>query len=111
MLLVTVPELRAALDLHPQVAPDELLAVTARAANETLAAYLTPDIDHDDHQADRQAGLAVAVQIWTARVSPGGRITGQDLAPMVTPFLLGPGLIGRVRGLVGPCWNLRGCIG
>lgn len=109
--LVTPQELRRALDLSTAVATDEHLAATCQAANETLGAYLTPDTDHGQHEACRKAGLAVATQIWTADHSPGGRITGTDLGPMVTPHLLGPGLVSRVRGLVARCWNVRGMVG
>lgn len=111
MPLATVEELRGALDLDRQVAPDQLLAAVVSAADRTTLPYLTPGEDHGQHDNCRAAGLAVAVQIWSARVSPGGRITGQDLAPIVTPYLLGPGLVNRVRGLVGGCWNVKGLVG
>lgn len=109
--LVTPAELRKALDLSPDIAPDTELAATCQAAARTLGPYLTPDTDHGTHENCRKAGLAVAVQIWTAAASPGGRIVNTDMGPLVAPHLLGPGLVARVRGLAGPCWNIRGLVG
>lgn len=111
MPLVTVSELRGALDLSAAIVSDDQLAAVCLAAQQTLVPYLRESEDHGQHENCRAAGLAVAVQIWTARTSPGGRITATDMGPMIAPHVLGPQLQVRLRGIIGRCWDIGGMIG
>jgi hypothetical protein len=107
-VLVTVPELAAVLSLD--LAPDDLdagqVCAAADAAVRDRLVTVLPDgstPDHDTHPNDREAALAVAVQVWQARQAPGGQMVGPDLVPYAAPHLLGPGLQARILGLISPC--------
>jgi hypothetical protein len=74
------------------------------AASVVVERYLDPALGpHDEHPQDREAALAVAVQIWSSRTSPGGTTQAIDYTPITIPHLLGPGLVARVMGLIGVC--------
>ena len=51
------------------------------------------------NSAVESAVLAVAVEVFQSRVSPGGQMEGVDFAP--APFRLGRSLFNRVSGLLG----------
>ena len=71
---------------------------------------LTQGEDHTDHANVREAALGMSVQVWQARHAPGGQLVGLDLNPQLTPHLLGPGLIQRFLGLLGPCTPYGGSV-
>lgn len=97
--LVTPAELRAV--LGPVSAEDAVLEQVCRAADGVLLPLLR-DGDWTMNANCREAALAIAVQIWQARHSPGGQMVTLDFGTMTSPHLLGTGLIKRVQGLVGP---------
>jgi hypothetical protein len=81
------------------------------AADHIVATMLDENLGpHDQHAWDREAALAVAVQITNARTSPGGQMQALDFTPVTVPHLLGPGLIARVQGLVRPCRTYGGLV-
>lgn len=105
---VTAESLRVVLQL-PAVTP----AVTdsADAAGAVLSYFLT-DTDHDTHSQCVGAALAVGVQIYKGRGAPGGQVAAGDmLGGMSVANLLGPALLGRVRGMTGPCWSVATMVG
>lgn len=110
MALVTTDELAEALD-RPTGADNTDLEQIVAAADSTVAYFLDPDKGpHDDHEADREAALAVAVQIYTSRKAPGGQVQAIDFQALVTPNLLGPGLSARIQGLIRPCRKYGGLV-
>ena len=56
-----------------------------------------------------EACMMLAVEIWQARVAPGGTIQGVDFQP--GPFRLGRSLIGRVQGLLAPHLDVGTMVG
>lgn len=56
-----------------------------------------------------EACMMLAVEIWQARVAPGGVIQGVDFQP--GPFRLGRSLIGRVQGLLAPHLDVGTMVG
>lgn len=99
--LVTAEELARLVRAPAPDANGDMARVCA-AADEVIRDWLTAGADHTLHVRCREAALHVAGQIWQARVSPGGQMIGGDLG-LVTPQLLGPGLLARVAGMVGSC--------
>jgi len=97
--LVSVDDLRAV--LGPVSADDAQLQQVCSAADGTLLPLLR-DGDWSLNPNCREAALAIAVQIWQARHSPGGQMVTMDFGTMTSPHLLGTGLVKRVQGLVGP---------
>ena len=74
------------------------------AADKLVRRYLDPNKGpHDTHANDIEAAGAVAIQIYNSRKAPGGQMQAVDYQPIITPNLLGPGLINKVMGLLGPC--------
>ena len=81
------------------------------AADALVRRFLDPNKGpHDDHAQDMEAAGAVAVQIYSSRKAPGGQMQAVDYQPIITPNLLGPGLIARVQGLLGPCRKHGGLV-
>ena len=56
-----------------------------------------------------EACMMLTVEIWQARVAPGGVIQGVDFQP--GPFRLGRSLIGRVQGLLAPHLDVGTMVG
>lgn len=110
--LVLVDDLRVVLDTPTTAVSDDDLQVICDAADRTLLPLLT-DEDHSDpvlHANCHEAGLTIAVQLWQSRYAPGGQMVGLDLGAFPTPHLLGPGLISRVQGVLGPCTPYGGAV-
>jgi hypothetical protein len=97
--LITGEELLAALG-SPDVDTDQLDQVAA-AANDTILLYLK-DGDWSEDAACKEAALTIAQQLWQARQAPGGQMVQMDYGTVAMPHLVGPGLIKRVTGLLGP---------
>jgi hypothetical protein len=103
--LVTVADLRAAIDTPASMVPDSTLQTICDVADRVLLPLLT-DEDHSDpvdHAHCHEAALGVAVQVWQSRSAPGGQMIGTDLGSIPAPYLAGPGLVTRFRGLLGDC--------
>jgi hypothetical protein len=64
---------------------------------------------YDSIPAIREAALAVAVEIFQQRTSPGGTIQSVDFTP--APHRLGRSLLTRVMGLIAPYMNMGGFVG
>lgn len=110
MALVTAEDLAKALDWPAGADLTELTQIAA-AADAVVARMLDPQLGpHDDHGQDREAALAVAVQIHVSRTSPGGQMQSADFQPIMVPHLLGPGLTARVQGLLAPCRKFGGLV-
>jgi hypothetical protein len=105
--LVTPDELRAV--LGPVTAEREELQKVCDAVDQSLLPLLT-DQDHSLHENCREAGLTVAVQVWQARHAPGGQMIQADFGIQQSPHLLGPGLVSRVSGVLGPCLPYGGAV-
>jgi hypothetical protein len=81
--------------------PEEYYAQVAEAASDTVLAYLTEtEDDYETNAAVREAAMSVAVDIWQARLAPGGTFQAVDFQP--GPYRLGRSTITRVSGLLGP---------
>lgn len=107
-LTVTPESLRLVLQI-PAVTP--ACTQSADAAGSILSYFLT-DLDHNTHSQCVAAGLAVGVQIYKGRGAPGGQVAAGDmLGGMSVANLLGPALLGRVRGMTGPCWSVATMVG
>ena len=107
MSLVTAADLAQILGIP---ADTDGLAQVAGAADATVRGMLTVDEYHDDHAPDREAALAVGVQIWQARQAPGGQMMNTDLGYYASPHLLGSGLYLRVKGLLVGCMPTGGVV-
>jgi hypothetical protein len=107
--LVDIDELRDALNVGLDEVSDEALQRVADATDGAILPHLR-DGAYENNAAVREAAIAVAVQIWQARHAPGGQMVGIDLAPQLTPHLLGIGLLHRVRGLIGPYTAFGGAV-
>jgi hypothetical protein len=107
--LVDVDTFRKVLDLPVAVVDVELTEVLD-ATEASLLAYLVPDTDYTANPAVREAALGMSVQVWQARHAPGGQMIGVDLNPQQTPHLLGPGLLMRFQGLLGPFMRYGGAV-
>ena len=68
---------------------------------QTQALQTRPDL--------REAALAVAVEIFQQRTSPGGQIQSVDFTP--APHRLGRSLLTRVMGLIAPYMSMGGFVG
>lgn len=106
--LITGEELGAALGPLDGDQDDNLEQVAAAAT-----ALLLPYLKDGDWSADpicREAALAVATQIWQARQAPGGQMVQMDYGTISLPHLLGPGLLARIKGLLGPRMQYGGLV-
>jgi len=108
--LVDVDTFRKVLDIPVAMASDADLEEVILATESSLLAYLVPPATpgaYDTNPSVREACLGMSVQVWQARQAPGGQMVGVDLNPQQTPYLLGPGLVLRFQGLLGP-WMPQG---
>ena len=74
--------------------------------------FATDQASEDVYQDDPlvlEACMMLTVEIWQARVAPGGVIQGVDFQP--GPFRLGRSLIGRVQGLLAPHLDVGTMVG
>lgn len=109
MSLVEVGTLRKVLDLPEAAASDAELQQVIDATEQAVMPLLNDD-DHSVHENCREALLGMSVQVWQSRHAPGGQMVGVDLNPQATPHLLGPGLIQRFMGELGPCTPYGGAV-
>jgi hypothetical protein len=110
--LASPTALRRVIDVSVAAVPDEELDRLCIAADRVLLPLLT-DEDHSDpalHANCHEAALTVAVQLWQSRHAPGGQMLGTDFGAIPTPHLGGPGLVSRVRGMLGPCEPFGGAV-
>lgn len=80
----------------------------ADAASDLVSEFLAVGVENTT-PAVREATLAVAVELWQARLAPGGQMNAVDWTP--GPFRLGRSLIGRVSGLLGPYLDTGSVVG
>lgn len=74
--------------------------------------YVADQASQDVYETDPlvlEACMMITVEIWQARVAPGGTIQGVDFQP--GPFRLGRSLIGRVQGLLAPHTDVGTMVG
>ena len=105
-----VDDLRQVLDVPVTITPDADLEKIITATEASLLPHLTDGVDHEPHANCSEAALGMCVQVWQARHAPGGQMIGVDLMPQSTPHLLGPGLLMRFQGLLGPCLPWGGAV-
>lgn len=108
-VLVKVDDLRQVLDIPETIADDAALEKVIDATEDALTPHLSAG-DHSMHGNCTEAALGMCVQVWQARHAPGGQMVGVDLNPQSTPHLLGPGLLMRFQGLLGPCLPYGGAV-
>lgn len=102
MALVTLAELKAALGVGGLYDDTQLQAACDTA--ELLKSYLATTVTSPDTVPElRQAGLQIAMAVWSARTSPNGDQVGLDYQP--SPYKLGRSLLSRVQGLTAPYMN------
>lgn len=112
--LVTGTALASALDLTyatDQATFDQV----ADAADEIMVSLLAPTdtagtaIDHSTHSTCKEAALAVAAEMYTARTAVGGSPMGADFTPGA--YRLSVWLTRRVQTVCGRCWAMTGWVG
>ena len=110
MALVTGEELAAVLDLA-YVADDDDGPGYDRvaAAADTIVSGLLTAGDHDAHDQDREAALAVATEMFQARTATGGQPVGADFQPGA--YRLSTYLTRRVSQLTAGCADVGGWVG
>lgn len=106
--LVTGTALAAALDLTYSTDTATFDQV-ADAADELMVSLLQPSIDHSAHSTCKEAALAVAAEMYTARTAVGGSPMSADFTPGA--YRLSVWLTRRVQTVVGRCWNMAGWVG
>jgi len=79
------------------------------AAADTIVSGLLTAGDHDAHEQDREAALAVATEIFQARTAPGGQPVGIDFQPGA--YRLSTYLTRRVSQLTATCADVAGWVG
>ena len=88
----------------------ELYERVADAAEQLLVPYLSErEGGYADVAGVREAALAIAVELWSHRIAPGGVVQAADFTP--GPFRLGRSLLSRVSGLLGPHLDTGGMVG
>jgi hypothetical protein len=112
--LVSGTALAAALDLtyatdtatFDQVADaaDELLVSLLSATDSAGAA-----IDHSTHSTCKEAAIAIAAEMFTARTAVGGSPMSVDFTPGA--YRLSVWLTRRVQTVGGRCWDMGGWVG
>lgn len=108
MALLTSVELKQTLgvgDLYPDEYVDQVVA----AAIALVSSYVTAEAVTDEPAPVCEATLALAVDIWQSRVSPGGQMSGPDFTP--APFRMGRNLMQKVSGLLAPYLDEGGLVG
>lgn len=80
--------------------PSTAITACATAADELLEQYLTPAAYATPPAPVAEAGIAVAIDILQSRTAAGGQPVGVDGNP--GPYRMGPSLLARVSGLIGP---------
>lgn len=108
MALVTGEDLAVALDLDYDP-PLEPFDQVAEAADDIIAALLTPGAYELEPAACKEAALAVAVEIYQARTAAGGQAIATDFSP--GPYRLSVWLTRRVMALLAPYMNVGGMVG
>jgi hypothetical protein len=79
------------------------------AAADTIVSGLLTAGDHDAHDQDREAALAVATEIFQARTATGGQAVGIDFQPGA--YRLSTYLTRRVSQLTATCADVGGWVG
>ena len=110
MTLADPTTVRKALDVTSDMVSDEEIAALCDAVDGALLPLLTDGESHTPHANCSEAAVGVAVQVWQSRYAPGGQVVGGDFTAQFTPHLLGPGLIARYLGLLGPCMPYAGAV-
>ena len=64
---------------------------------------------YNDVSAVESAMLVVAVDIFQARIAPGGSVQGLDFTP--GPYKMGRSILNRVIGLLGPYLDVESVVG
>ena len=115
MTLADPATVRKALDVTTDMVSDAEIQTLCETVDAALLPLLTPDhVDADatvvSHPNCSEAAVGCAVQVWQARYAPGGQVVGGDFQAQFTPHLLGPGLVIRYQGLLGPCMPYAGAV-
>lgn len=108
MALLTSLELKQTLGVG-DLYPDEYVDQVVDAAVALVSEYITAAALAAKPAPVREATLALAVDIWQSRVSPGGQMSAADYTP--SPFRMGRNLMQKVSGLLAPYWDEQGIVG
>jgi hypothetical protein len=73
------------------------------------SAYVNDLTQYDDVSAVESAMLVVAVDVFQARIAPGGSVQGLDFTP--GPYKMGRSILNRVIGLLGPYLDVESVVG
>jgi len=106
--IVTGSDVAQALGL-PGTTPT--LDEVARVADEVLTPYLTAPTDGVDGWPApvKEAGIVTAIDVLQNRTAAGGQNVGIDGTP--GPYRMGPGLLAKVGGLIGPWLSVGSDVG
>lgn len=108
MALVTVATLKATLGVGNLYA-DADLQQACSAAIAVVQSYVDATSFAAEPPAMKEAALALAVDIWQTRTSPGGQNLAADFTP--SPWRLGKNLVSKVSGLLAPYMEIGGAVG
>lgn len=82
----------------------------ATVADQLLAVYVIAPTTGDAWPAPvTEAGIAVAIDVLQSRTAAGGQAVGFDGSP--GPYRMGPALLAKVGGLLGPWLDQRSEVG
>lgn len=109
MALVTLADLKDALGVGGLYDDAQLQACATAAENLLIPMLKTRTGGYDTIPEVQQAGLQIAIELWTARTAPGGQTIGADWTP--SPYRLGRTLLARVQGVLAQHWNTSAWIG
>lgn len=108
MALVTVATLKATLGVG-NLYPDADLQQACDASIALIQNYVDATAFAAEPAAMKEAALALAVDIWQTRTSPGGQNLAADFTP--SPWRLGKNLVTKVHGLLAPYLSIDGVLG
>lgn len=107
-MLLTGEELADALELT-YVGDEQTFDQVAAAADDIIAALLTPAAYELEPPACKEATLAVGIELFQARTAAGGQAVATDFSP--GPYRLSVWLTKRVHALLAPYMNVAGMLG
>lgn len=99
MALVTVEELKTSLGVG-NLYSDEIFEQVIQAVDDVVKEYITTEAYDDEVAPVKEAALALCIDTFQARVSPGGEQTAVDMS--VSPWRFGNSFISKVKGLLAP---------
>lgn len=108
MSLVSVDDVREALDVQGLRIPDEVIQNCIDAAEGVILPLLVADVDYSANAQVLQALTLVACDVFQAQQAANGQQLGLD--GVMQPYRMGVSLATRVKGLLSRNYDLGGLI-